>query len=128
MTNTERMNLKAALEAKRLERAARFSGRIRELNFEDGRQDPIDWIRAVSDRDEAAGMLNRFSSTLANVERFLRAIEEGCYGNCIRCHRPIAVKRLPSIPWAAYCVLCQEQFEAGGEECAGPDFDEPQAA
>jgi len=73
-------------------------------------------------------MLNRFSSTPANVERSLRAIEEGCYGNCIRCHRPIAVKRLPSIPWAAYCVLCQEQFEPGGEECAGPDFDEPRAA
>ena len=30
MTNTELMNLKAALEAKRLELAARFSGRIRE--------------------------------------------------------------------------------------------------
>jgi hypothetical protein len=47
MTNTELMNLKAALEAKRLELAARFSGRIRELNFEDGRQDLIDWIRAM---------------------------------------------------------------------------------
>ena len=61
-------------------------------------------------------MLNRFSSTLADVERSLRAIDENCYGNCIQCHRPIAVMRLQSIPWAAYCVRCQEQFEAGGAE------------
>ena len=122
------MNLKAALEAKRLELAAQLSGRIRELTIEDRQQDLIDWTQAMSDRDEIAVMLNRFSSTLADVERSLRSIDENCYGNCIRCHRPIAVKRLQSIPWAAYCVRCQEQSEAGGEEGSVPDFDEPHAA
>ena len=122
------MNLKAALEAKRLELAAQLSGRIRELTIEEGQQDLIDWVQGMSDRDEIAGMLNRFSSTLADVERSLRSIDENCYGNCIRCHRPIAVKRLQSIPWAAYCVRCQEQSEAGGEEGSVPDFDEPHAA
>lgn len=107
---------------------AQLSGGIRELTIEEGQQDLIDWIQGMSDRDDIAGMLNRFSSTLADVERSLRAIDENCYGNCIRCHRPIAVKRLQSIPWAAYCVRCQAQFEAGGEEGSVPDFDEPQAA
>ncbi len=115
ITNTELMDLKAPLEAKRLELAAQFSGRIRELTIEDGQQDLIDWIQGMSDRDEIAGMLNRFSSTQADVELSLCAINENCYGNCIRCHRPIAVKRLQSIPWGAYCVRCQEQFDAGGE-------------
>jgi DnaK suppressor protein len=124
MTNTELMNLKAALEAERLELAAQFSGRIRELTFEDRQPDPIDSLQGMSDRSEIAGMLSRFSSTLADVERCLCAIDENCYGNCIRCHRPIAVKRLQSIPWAAYCVRCQEQFEAEGEEGSTPDFDE----
>ena len=128
MTNTELMNLKAALEAKRLELAAQLSGRIRELTIEDGQQDLVDWIQGMSDRDEIAGMLNRFSSTLADVERSLRAINENCYGNCIRCDRPIAVKRLQSIPWAAYCVRCQEQFEAGEEEGSVPQSDGPRAA
>ena len=40
-------------------------------------------------------------------------------------HRPIPVKRLQSIPWAAYCVRCQEQFEAGEEEGSVPDCDGP---
>ena len=128
MTNTELMDLKAALEAKRLELAAQLGGRIRELTIEDRQQDLIDWIQGMSDRDEIAGMLNRFSSTLADVERSLCAIDGNCYGNCIRCDRPIAVKRLQSIPWAAYCVQCHAQFEAGGEEASAPDFDEPLAA
>jgi hypothetical protein len=42
MTNTELMDVKAALEAKRLELAAQLSGRIRELTIEDGQQDLID--------------------------------------------------------------------------------------
>ena len=36
MTNTEFMNLKAALEAKRLELAAQIPGGIRELSIEEG--------------------------------------------------------------------------------------------
>ncbi len=128
MTNTELMDQKAALKAKRLELAAQLSVRIRDLTIEDGHQDLIDWIQGMSDRDQTAGMLNRFSSTLADVERSLRAIDEDCYGNCSRCHRPIAVNRLQSIPWALYCVRCQEQFEAGEEEHFATDFDEPQAA
>ena len=42
MTNTELMDVKAALGAKRLELAAQLSGRIRELTIEDGQQDLID--------------------------------------------------------------------------------------
>ena len=36
MTNTELMNLKAALEAKQMELAAQLRGRVRELTIEGG--------------------------------------------------------------------------------------------
>ena len=62
-------------------------------------------LSACTDRERAAGMLNRFSSALANVERALRALDEDCYGNCIRCASPIAVKRLQTIPWAASVTM-----------------------
>src|SRR6266545_3263317 len=102
MTNTELMNLKAALEAKRLELAYQLSGRIRDLTIEEGQPDLIDWAQGMSDRDEVAATLNRFSSTLADVDRSLRAINQNCYGNCVRCQRPIPVRRLQTIPWAAH--------------------------
>ena len=127
MTNVELINLKAALEAKRLELAARLRGRVTELTIEDGNAELIDRIQSMSNRDESAGMLDRFSSTLADVERSLRAIGEDSYGNCMRCDHPIAIKRLQSIPWAVYCVQCQERIEAE-KEWSEPDLDEPWAA
>jgi DnaK suppressor protein len=127
MTNTELMKLKAALDAKQMELAAQLRGRVRELTIEGCQSELVDWIQVMSERDETAGILNRLSSTLADVKRALRAIDDDCYGECIRCDGPIAVKRLQSIPWAAHCVQCQEQFEAG-EEYAASDFYQPKAA
>jgi DnaK suppressor protein len=127
MTNTELMKLKAALEAKQMELAAQLRGRVRELTIDGCQPELVDWIQVMSNRDETASMVNRLSSTLADVKRSLRAIEQDCYGNCLRCDQPIAVKRLQSIPWAANCVRCQEQLEAG-EEYAAFDFYQPKAA
>ena len=127
MTNTERMKLKAALEAKQMELAAQLRVRVKELTIEGCQSELVDWIQVMSDRDETAGILNRLSSTLADVKHSLRAMDDDCYGECIRCDRPIAVKRLQSIPWAAHCVRCQEQLEAG-EEYAASDFYQPKAA
>ena len=127
MTNTELMNLKAALEAKQMELAAQLRGRVRQLTIEGGQPDLVDWIQAMSDRDETAGILNRLSSTLADVKRALRAIDDDCYGNCLQCDGPIPIKRLQNIPWAAHCVQCQEQLEAG-EEYAASDFYQSKAA
>ena len=82
-------------------------------------------LQRMSDRDAIASMLNQLSVTLAEVMGALRALDGDSCGNCIRCDRPIALKRLQSIPWAAYCVRCQEQIEAEGSE---PDFARPKAA
>ena len=127
MRNTELMKLKAALEAKQMELAAQLRGRVKELTIEGCQSELIDWIQVMSDRDDIAGILNRLSSTLADVKHSLRAMDDDCYGECIRCDGPIAVKRLQSIPWAAHCVRCQEQLEAG-EEYAASDFYQPKAA
>jgi len=128
MTNTELTNLRTALETKRRELAVQLRGRVKELTIDGGQPDLVDWIQGMSDRDQTADMLNRCSSTLADVERSLRAMDKDAYGDCIRCECPIPVKRLQSIPWAAYCVRCQEQIEAEEDGWSAPDFDEPKAA
>ena len=128
MTNTELTTLRAALEAKRLEIAAQLRGRVKELTIEDSQPELVDWIQRMSDRDETAAMLNRFSSTLADVERSLRAIADNQYGTCMRCERAIPMRRLQSIPWAAHCVRCQEIVEAGGADTYQWEFDAPRAA
>ena len=42
------------------------------------------------------------------VEEALDRLEAGDYGICLSCDEPIAEKRLRALPWARYCVTCQE--------------------
>ena len=42
--------------------------------------------------------------TRADVERALVKLEEGSYGTCDACGRPIAPARLEALPWAVLCV------------------------
>src|SRR5579872_2028060 len=49
---------------------------------------------------------------LREVEDALRRIESGAYGICHECEEPISGKRLDAVPWAKYCVTCQEQVAA----------------
>ena len=52
---------------------------------------------------------------LALVENALARIEDGTYGECQMCGEAVPVPRLKAIPWARYCVNCQEVVEREGE-------------
>ena len=49
---------------------------------------------------------------LREVGDALRRIEHDTYGVCAECEEPISTKRLDAVPWARYCVTCQEQIAA----------------
>jgi DnaK suppressor protein len=49
---------------------------------------------------------------LREIEDALRRMERGAYGTCLECEEPISVKRLNAVPWARYCVTCQEAIAA----------------
>jgi len=51
------------------------------------------------------------SQTLIQVLDALRRIEDGTYGKCVACGRPIEAARLEAIPWAPYCLEDQEKQE-----------------
>jgi DnaK suppressor protein len=42
------------------------------------------------------------------VDEALDRLESGDYGVCQACEAPIPPKRLRALPWARYCVPCQE--------------------
>jgi DnaK suppressor protein len=50
---------------------------------------------------------------LRQVQDALRRIEHGGYGICFECEEPISAKRLNAVPWAKYCVSCQERIASG---------------
>ena len=49
---------------------------------------------------------------LREVSGALRRIDAGNYGICLECEEPISQKRLEAVPWARYCVACQESVAA----------------
>src|SRR5215470_941444 len=46
---------------------------------------------------------------LRQVKEALDRLQTGDFGICMACDQPIAPKRLQALPWAKYCVRCQEQ-------------------
>jgi DnaK suppressor protein len=51
------------------------------------------------------------SETLEQVNDALRRIEQGLYGKCGICGKPIEPARLEAIPWTPYCKADQERLE-----------------
>jgi DnaK suppressor protein len=59
--------------------------------------------------------LNRNSidmKLLREIADALRRMEQGNYGTCLECEEDISIKRLNAVPWARYCVTCQEAIAA----------------
>jgi RNA polymerase-binding transcription factor len=48
---------------------------------------------------------------LAEIDAALERIEDGTYGTCSNCGKPIAPERLEARPWATLDIDCQRQRE-----------------
>ena len=47
---------------------------------------------------------------LREISGALHRIDQDTYGICMECEEPISAKRLDAVPWARYCVTCQEMI------------------
>jgi DnaK suppressor protein len=54
------------------------------------------------------------------VDEALDRLATGDYGICLECDEPIAEKRLRALPWARYCVACQESVGSEVNACREP--------
>lgn len=61
--------------------------------------------------DESVSLERNTSSyrRLREIEAALNRLEEGGFGGCAECGEPIAVVRLAAVPYACYCIRCQEE-------------------
>jgi DnaK suppressor protein len=50
---------------------------------------------------------------LAEIDAALKRIDDGTYGQCVRCGKPIPVERLEARPWATLCIEDQRKEEQG---------------
>jgi DnaK suppressor protein len=109
MTNQELKNYKRVLEAKRKQLLPTSADR-EEIQIEKA-ADEFDQLQLAMNRELAIATLDREASLLRSVESALARIEHGGFGTCLLCEEDIPEKRLKALPWAAYCVPCQEMLE-----------------
>ncbi len=58
------------------------------------------------EREQVGALVRRAEERLGEVADALARLEEGTYGRCSRCGRPIAPERLEVRPTATTCVAC----------------------
>jgi DnaK suppressor protein len=63
---------------------------------------------------------------LREIADALLRLDHGTYGVCMECEEPISQKRLDAVPWARYCVKCQEMIAA--RIASGDEVDEYEEA
>jgi len=106
MNQADVKNYEAMLISKREE--IRGGSRRREDIWIVQSNEQIETIQLAGDREFAVRTLERETKTLTQIGAALQRIADGEFGICLACEEPIFAKRLSAVPWAAYCLRCQE--------------------
>jgi DnaK suppressor protein len=117
MTKNELNKFRQILETKQAE-LADIVKRRDEIAIEKS-PDAIDEVTRAAERELAIRNLDRESNLLRNVRAALQRLDDGTFGICGHCEEEISPRRLAAVPWASYCIKCQEA--ADRHEHAGGD-------
>lgn len=79
---------------------------------DDGVKDSLDMSMQDVNQEIALRLGERESQMVADIDQALLRIEEGTYGVCIECGKPIDERRLEAMPTARYDAACQAAIEA----------------
>lgn len=110
--DTDGLRQRLVEEQERLSAAVRFLERENPGSLEDelgevaaGNDNHLgDLATATYDRELDESLEEGAQQTLADVELALRKLDEGSYGTCEVCGKPIGAARLAAIPWARLCI------------------------
>ena len=112
MTELNIENIKQSLIAERDGLFAKLNGN--DLSVDDTETpDPVDLAVRNYSKNVMLAVSENESRQLQMVDEALQRIEDDEYGLCQNCGNQIQSKRLQAIPWARYCLNCQELLEKG---------------
>ena len=94
-----------AVEDLRADRATALEG-------DDGVEDAGEMSELDLNRSTALTLGSRQSQLIEEIDEALGRIEDGTYGQCSRCGKPLDEERLKAMPTAKYDAECQAAIEA----------------
>jgi DnaK suppressor protein len=80
---------------------------------DEGSDDIVDRANNAYSRELLFSLSDGERHTLLRIEEALKRTESGAYGICTNCGNEIRPGRLKAMPWARYCIDCQELAEKG---------------
>jgi RNA polymerase-binding protein DksA len=114
MSTTDITRFRDALHAER----ARVTAAIENLrhenpgSMEDETGDEVhdqhigDVATAMHDRELDYTLADNEEQLLEDIDAALARIDDGTYGICTNCGKPIGEDRLEALPWASLCIDC----------------------
>jgi RNA polymerase-binding transcription factor len=84
-----------------------------EETTEESTQDIADKAVSSYTREFLYSLTDGERNTLLHIDDALGRIDEATYGLCLNCGQLMTEKRLNAVPWAPYCLDCQELSEKG---------------
>jgi DnaK suppressor protein len=121
MTDTDQMHFRGRLTSLR----ARLSGDVSQLAGEALRETggeasgnlsntPFHLADLASDNYEeemTLGLLENQERTLEEIRAALARLDDGTFGRCVECGRPIDTDRLQTLPYTPHCIACARRLQ-----------------
>ena len=80
---------------------------------DEGSDDVVDRANNAYSRELLFSLSDGERHTLLRIEEAIQRLDQGVYGVCTNCGNDIRPGRLRAVPWARYCIDCQELAEKG---------------
>ncbi|MGE3164158.1 MAG: TraR/DksA family transcriptional regulator [Planctomycetota bacterium] len=74
--------------------------------------DSADLGAETYEADLSLSLLESEGNVIQKIDAALGRLQEGSFGVCDMCEKPIPKARLKAIPWAPFCVDCQRKEES----------------
>lgn len=103
----------AEQELVQLDEQVRQYGESQELS-EGADNHPGDDSDRLTEQERLLTIRGQLGERKADIEHALEKVDRGEFGICERCGQPIPTGRLEAIPFARYCVECQEIMDQNG--------------
>lgn len=107
-----------------LQERAKFAGEIRAIakeaskNPRDASGDLSAYTTHMADmssdayeRELSANIASSEQEVLYQIDEALKRVDEGAYGTCQECSKPISLSRLRAVPYTSQCIACQRTTE-----------------
>ena len=107
-----------------LEERAKFAGEIRSIAQDASRNQReasgdlsaytvhmADMSSDTYERELAMNLASTEQVVLYQIDEALKRMDEGTYGMCQSCNKPIALSRLKAVPYTSLCIDCQRDKE-----------------